>query len=92
MCVCVLDVCNEAVSTGPCTEWQTLYYYNRDNQTCEPFTYGGCEGTGNRFNDLYECETVCLAGREPHSASAARGKEQYIRNRLELPDKLKQKI
>lgn len=83
-----LDVCNEPVSTGPCTEWQTLYYYNRENQTCEPFTYGGCEGTGNRFNDLYECETVCLAGREPHSASAAKGKHNEMAMRSDFQFKI----
>ncbi|KAH8381906.1 hypothetical protein KR009_000904, partial [Drosophila setifemur] len=60
-----VDVCNEPVTSGPCTQWQTRYYFNRDKQTCEPFTYGGCDGTGNRFNDLYECQTVCLAAREP---------------------------
>ncbi|XP_003736478.2 papilin isoform X2 [Drosophila pseudoobscura] len=60
-----VDVCNEPVTTGPCTQWQTRYYFNRDSRTCEPFTYGGCDGTGNRFGDLYECQTVCIAAREP---------------------------
>ncbi|XP_068155724.1 papilin isoform X2 [Drosophila tropicalis] len=62
-----VDVCHEQVDSGPCTQWQTKYYFNSDKNACEPFTYGGCDGTGNRFNDLYECQTVCIAGREPQS-------------------------
>ncbi|XP_033162682.1 papilin isoform X2 [Drosophila mauritiana] len=65
-----VDVCNEPVTTGPCTDWQTKYYFNTASQACEPFTYGGCDGTGNRFSDLFECQTVCLAGREPRVGSA----------------------
>ncbi|XP_065722468.2 papilin isoform X4 [Drosophila suzukii] len=65
-----VDVCHEQVTTGPCTDWQTKYYFNKESQACEPFTYGGCDGTGNRFNDLYECQTVCIAGREPAVGSA----------------------
>ncbi|XP_023166272.2 papilin isoform X2 [Drosophila hydei] len=67
-----VDVCNEPVTTGPCTQWQTRYFYSRDSQSCQPFTYGGCDGTGNRFNDLYECESVCLGGREPLPSGAAK--------------------
>ncbi|XP_020811194.1 papilin isoform X1 [Drosophila serrata] len=60
-----VDVCHEPVSTGPCTQWQTRYYFNQRTQACEPFTYGGCDGTGNRFDNQYECQTVCIAAREP---------------------------
>ncbi|KAH8295400.1 hypothetical protein KR018_010895, partial [Drosophila ironensis] len=67
-----VDVCNEPVSTGPCTQWQTRYYFNKERQTCEPFTYGGCDGTGNRFNDAYECQTVCIAAREPDVAVSSK--------------------
>lgn len=58
------------MSTGPCTQWQTRYYFNSQRQACEPFTYGGCDGTGNRFNDQYECQTVCIAAREPTAGNA----------------------
>ncbi|XP_070137591.1 papilin isoform X5 [Drosophila bipectinata] len=65
-----VDVCNEPVTTGPCTQWQTKYFFNRQTQRCEPFTYGGCDGTGNRFNDLYECQAVCIGAREPAGVSS----------------------
>ncbi|EDV43612.1 uncharacterized protein Dana_GF16440, isoform A [Drosophila ananassae] len=65
-----VDVCNEPVTTGPCTQWQTRYFFNRQSQRCEPFTYGGCDGTGNRFNDLYECQAVCIGAREPAAVSS----------------------
>ncbi|XP_036342960.1 LOW QUALITY PROTEIN: papilin-like [Rhagoletis pomonella] len=60
-----VDVCNEPVETGPCRQWQTRFYYNKASRTCEPFTYGGCEGTGNRFGERAECESVCILGQEP---------------------------
>ncbi|XP_037820569.1 papilin isoform X5 [Lucilia sericata] len=60
-----VDVCNEEVATGPCRQWQTRYYFNKTSRICEPFTYGGCQGTGNRFENRGECESVCLIGQEP---------------------------
>uniref|UniRef100_A0A1B0C4R9 Papilin n=1 Tax=Glossina palpalis gambiensis TaxID=67801 RepID=A0A1B0C4R9_9MUSC len=65
-----VDVCNEDVMTGPCRQWQTRYYFNKITRTCEPFTYGGCQGTGNRFEDRAECESVCIMGQEPTSPTA----------------------
>lgn len=65
----VEDVCNEDVMTGPCRQWQTRYYFNKNSQTCEPFTYGGCQGTGNRFENRAECESVCIIGQEPTSTA-----------------------
>lgn len=55
--------------TGPCRQWQTRYYFNKNSQTCEPFTYGGCQGTGNRFENRAECESVCIIGQEPTSTA-----------------------
>lgn len=60
-----LDVCNEDVETGPCRQWQIRYYYNKRTHACESFTYGGCQGTGNRFESSAECESVCIIGQEP---------------------------
>ncbi|XP_054726012.1 papilin isoform X2 [Anastrepha obliqua] len=60
-----VDVCNEPVETGPCRQWQTRFYYNKAARTCDPFTYGGCEGTANRFSERAECESVCILGQEP---------------------------
>lgn len=58
-------MCNEDVSTGPCREWQTRFYFNKRSGTCEQFTYGGCQGSGNRFESRAECESLCIIGQEP---------------------------
>lgn len=59
------DVCNEEMTTGPCRQWQVRYFFDKRTRTCEPFTYGGCQGTGNRFENRGECESVCIIGQEP---------------------------
>lgn len=61
----ILDVCHERVDAGPCDQWQTRYYFNQDARRCEPFTYGGCQGNGNRFNSESECQSICITHEEP---------------------------
>lgn len=34
---------------------------------CKEFTFGGCEGNGNRFSSKDECETVCFFREVPKS-------------------------
>lgn len=34
------------------------FYYNSNLEQCEEFTFGGCEGNGNRFSSVGECEQV----------------------------------
>ncbi|KAJ6638506.1 Papilin, partial [Pseudolycoriella hygida] len=60
-----VDVCHERVDAGPCDQWQTRYFYNQRERRCEAFMYGGCEGNGNRFNSLSECQSICISHEEP---------------------------
>ena len=41
------------------------FYYDSDDKECLEFTFGGCEGNGNRFSSIKECELVCLSREEP---------------------------
>lgn len=59
------DICNERPDPGPCDQWQTKYYYDTDTRRCQPFTYGGCDGSANRFNSQSECESLCGAPQPP---------------------------
>lgn len=59
------DVCHEHVDPGPCDQWQTNFYYNQTTRKCAAFTYGGCQGTGNRFSTQSECESLCISHEEP---------------------------
>jgi hypothetical protein len=35
------------------------FYHDASSGTCQPFTYGGCEGNANRFSTRSECEATC---------------------------------
>lgn len=60
-----IDVCREPEDVGPCDQWQTRYSYDERRRQCHAFTYGGCEGTGNRFSSLSECQSICIRHEEP---------------------------
>lgn len=42
---------------GPCRAIMPRFYFNGDK--CESFIYGGCEGNGNNFKTIEECQQRC---------------------------------
>ncbi|KAH7941211.1 hypothetical protein HPB49_011097 [Dermacentor silvarum] len=52
-------VCNETKRPGPCAGYFPRYYFNNVTKTCERFIYGGCQGNGNNFHTLEECNSTC---------------------------------
>ncbi|XP_020834243.1 tissue factor pathway inhibitor 2 [Phascolarctos cinereus] len=44
---------------GPCRARLPSYYYDRHLQSCRLFFFGGCEGNGNNFETLEDCEQAC---------------------------------
>lgn len=60
-----IDVCRQELDSGPCDEWQTRYYYDNFARKCQPFSYGGCEGNGNKFVTEDECSSLCIGEEEP---------------------------
>ncbi|XP_076348776.1 uncharacterized protein LOC143246253 isoform X2 [Tachypleus tridentatus] len=76
------NFCHLPSDTGPCRAYSRNYYYNSENERCEVFVYGGCEGNKNNFKTKEECEETCgkithtsmrnvLTGREVDSNSEA---------------------
>uniref|UniRef100_A0A453YPP4 Papilin n=1 Tax=Anopheles gambiae TaxID=7165 RepID=A0A453YPP4_ANOGA len=55
-----VDVCQDAVQAGQCTESIPMYYYDSRTHACYAFNYSGCEGNGNRFASAEECEGTCV--------------------------------
>uniref|UniRef100_A0A7E4W475 Kunitz/Bovine pancreatic trypsin inhibitor domain protein n=1 Tax=Panagrellus redivivus TaxID=6233 RepID=A0A7E4W475_PANRE len=51
--------CLEPLAVGNCKEALPAYYYNSAKQVCEPFSYTGCRGNGNRFLTLSQCDNTC---------------------------------
>ncbi|XP_067847350.1 kunitz-type protease inhibitor 1-like [Heptranchias perlo] len=45
--------------TGRCRADFSRFYYNPFTKSCERFTYGGCDGNENRFEQEKECMRAC---------------------------------
>nr|XP_049463319.1 papilin isoform X5 [Anopheles coluzzii] len=74
-----VDVCQDAVQAGQCTESIPMYYYDSRTHACYAFNYSGCEGNGNRFASAEECEGTCVHQRPgfDDAANAVNPCEQY---------------
>ncbi|CAH2040839.1 unnamed protein product, partial [Iphiclides podalirius] len=47
--------------TGPCRGDIAMYYFKPETMKCERFSWGGCQGNGNRFDTENECMETCLS-------------------------------
>ena len=43
------------------------YYFNVVTKTCTTFTYQGCEGSGNNFGTLAQCQNYCNSAGKPRA-------------------------
>ena len=57
--------CSLPPDSGPCDDSIPSYYYDAATGLCEPFSYGGCEGNGNRFETQDECWSACSGATNP---------------------------
>ncbi|KAM6954064.1 kunitz-type protease inhibitor 1b [Aplochiton taeniatus] len=51
--------CTQAPSTGPCRASHTRWYYDPLNTKCHRFTFGGCDGNDNMFDEEKTCADSC---------------------------------
>ncbi|XP_074853104.1 kunitz-type protease inhibitor 1 isoform X2 [Carettochelys insculpta] len=51
--------CVDLPDTGLCQESIPRWYYNPFAEKCDRFTYGGCEGNKNNFEEEEECLQSC---------------------------------
>ncbi|XP_052756348.1 papilin isoform X3 [Galleria mellonella] len=61
-CITSQDICQLPMMSGPCDQSQMKWFYNPATDSCSRFTYGGCEGNGNRFDTEEDCERRCRTG------------------------------
>lgn len=59
----VIDRCSLRPHPGRCYENETRYYYDERTDHCYEFTYTGCQGNANNFNEKQECESSCVRRR-----------------------------
>jgi len=53
------DVCKMPKKVGPCYAHITRFYHDTADSKCKKFIYGGCNGNGNNFGTIEECEATC---------------------------------
>ncbi|CAO2579328.1 Kunitz-type protease inhibitor 1 [Lemmus lemmus] len=58
-CKDVQGFCAELPDTGPCQENIPRWYYNPFSEHCARFTYGGCYGNKNSFEEEQQCLESC---------------------------------
>ncbi|XP_041831468.1 kunitz-type protease inhibitor 1-like [Melanotaenia boesemani] len=51
--------CTDLPVTGPCRASFTRWYYDPLNRKCHRFTYGGCDGNENNFEEDGACSEAC---------------------------------
>ncbi|XP_052028380.1 tissue factor pathway inhibitor 2 [Apodemus sylvaticus] len=54
-----LEICLLPLDVGPCQAFIPRFYYDRDQQKCRRFKYGGCLGNANNFHSRELCEHTC---------------------------------
>lgn len=59
------QLCQLKKDSGPCLAYLEMYFFNYDTRRCEKFVYGGCQGNGNRFQSIEECENTCAHDKLP---------------------------
>ncbi|XP_005392479.1 PREDICTED: eppin [Chinchilla lanigera] len=53
------DVCSLPKETGLCMAAFRRWWYNKENNTCDIFIYGGCQGNNNNFQTKSICQSFC---------------------------------
>lgn len=53
------DVCSQPQDPGPCYAYFRRFYYNKREDRCLPFIFGGCLGNGNNFFTSTQCNRRC---------------------------------
>ncbi|XP_055949212.1 papilin-like isoform X1 [Argiope bruennichi] len=54
------EVCGLPKDSGPCRNFSVMWYFDVNYGSCSRFWYGGCDGNGNKFATVEECENTCV--------------------------------
>lgn len=57
----ISKTCTLKPQKGPCRGGIEMYYFDASTLNCSTFSWGGCQGNGNRFNTFDECLDKCLS-------------------------------
>ncbi|VDK19618.1 unnamed protein product [Anisakis simplex] len=56
----MMNVCEHPIEIGECSGVFMRFAYDKVNNECRQFTYGGCGGNGNNFATLADCRAKCV--------------------------------
>ncbi|XP_059752811.1 eppin-like isoform X1 [Balaenoptera ricei] len=80
------DICSMPKEPGPCLAFFRRWWYDKTNNTCSSFIYGGCKGNNNNFQSQAICQSTCPPKRlfctqaEQASQGARENSEQRSRD------------
>ena len=57
--------CDTLLDAGPCVGKFLKFYFDKSDQRCKAFFYGGCYGNANHFQTVEECEFICIENSWP---------------------------
>lgn len=68
------SVCELPADAGPCEAAMPRFFFDTATGSCQPFTYGGCDGNRNNFESLRACQSACGgAGRDAGAQGGSGG-------------------
>ncbi|XP_023405658.2 eppin [Loxodonta africana] len=59
------DICKLPKDAGLCMAYFPRWWYDKENNTCSSFIYGGCHGNNNNFQSKALCQNFCRRERCP---------------------------
>ncbi len=67
-CVLVLSLadvdvrpdCTAPPKVGSCKARYKRFYFDPETEDCKEFVYGGCDGNGNNYVTIENCQDACL--------------------------------
>ncbi|XP_072109534.1 tissue factor pathway inhibitor 2 [Mobula birostris] len=79
--------CIKHSDRGTCGADIPRFYYNRDTNSCEEFSYTGCGGNDNNFPNLKSCQKICRprVRKAPKKKSSTVRKYSYILLKKGMP-------
>ncbi|XP_023598003.1 eppin [Trichechus manatus latirostris] len=63
------DICKLPKEAGLCMAYFRRWWYDKENNTCSSFIYGGCHGNNNNFQSKSLCQNFCQKQVSPRDPS-----------------------
>ena len=61
---CIISIapkCSRGKKKGPCGMKLHRWYFDKKDQMCKPFIYGGCQSNENNFLTKKRCVAQCIS-------------------------------